>query len=215
MPLRQDRNSNLNPKSLRSDRAQRKDRIYIKLIVLSGLRMVNCRDVFKKISLVGRGGGLWTVLFVIAVLLPLPVSYASDEVGLLGDGNDGNRSDNVHLIQLYDKSGATIRAKDEKPEPFSTRRTCGECHNYDIISAGWHFHGGDTADDAGRKGEPLIIYDSGTRTVLPVSSRGWQGSFTPEQLGRPGLETQGRWNLRRPALRGSRTALRQNSMRFD
>ena len=102
----------------------------------------------------------------------------------LGDGDDGSRTNPVHLIPLFDKNGVMIRAEDEKAQPFSIRnKTCGDCHSYNIIRGGWHFNSADTNVPPGRPGEPWVMLDAGTRTVVPISSRGWPGTFKPEQLG--------------------------------
>ena len=69
------------------------------------------------------------LLFIfIASLAVYPVK-AEDPESLIGQGNDGNRSGPVHVIELLDGSGKKIRAKDADPKPFSTRKTCGKCHN--------------------------------------------------------------------------------------
>jgi len=60
----------------------------------------------------------------------------------LGDGHDGSLAAITHLISLYDEKGIAIKATDKQSRPVSMRKTCGECHNYDEIAAGWHFHSG-------------------------------------------------------------------------
>ncbi len=123
---------------------------------------------------------LLTVL--IASLLVYPVK-AEDPESLIGQGNDGNRSGPVHVIELFDDKGSKIRSKDADPKPFSTRKTCGECHDYEKIAAGWHFNGHDTDIEAGRPGEPWMLVDSKTRMQVPMSSCNWKGVFSPEQMG--------------------------------
>jgi hypothetical protein len=107
----------------------------------------------------------------------------AQETKRLGDGNDGNRSPYVHWIDLLDEKGVKIRAADKKPQPFSTRKTCGECHDYQAISRGWHFAGAEPNDPAGRPAQPWVLRDAKTRTQIPISPRGWKGAFTPEQIG--------------------------------
>lgn len=107
----------------------------------------------------------------------------SAETELLGDGNDGNRTPYVHLIDLLDENGVKIRAADQDPNPFSPRTTCGQCHNYKSISLGWHFAGPDPNVPRGRPSQPWVLRDAKTRTQIPISSRGWKGAFTPEQMG--------------------------------
>jgi len=111
-----------------------------------------------------------------------PVRAESGE-DLIGQGNDGNRSGPVHVMELFDDNGKQIRAKDADPKPFSTRKTCGECHDYEKIAMGWHFNGHNADIEAGRSGQPWVLTDSKTRTQVPITNRKWSGAFTPEQLG--------------------------------
>ena len=120
------------------------------------------------------------LLFVFVLVVLPEVKAASEE--LLGDGDDGNRTDAVHLMPLLDEKGLQIRAGDEKPAPVSMRTTCGECHDYGKITGGWHFTFSDPEVAGGRIGEPWVLQDSLTRTQLPISNRGWKGTFTPAQL---------------------------------
>lgn len=109
---------------------------------------------------------------------------AASESRLLGDGDDGNRTSPVHRIPLFDEKGVVIRANDEHPQPFSLRnKTCGDCHSYNIISGGWHFNSSDSNAPAGRPGEPWVLLDAETRTQIPISGRGWPGTYEPEQVG--------------------------------
>ena len=109
-------------------------------------------------------------------------SRAAEEGKGLGDGHDGNRAAITHLISLYDEKGIAIKATDRQPKPISMLKTCGECHNYNEIAAGWHFHSGGTNPPAGRNGEPWVLTDSVTRSQIPMSNRNWEGAYTPEQL---------------------------------
>lgn len=111
-----------------------------------------------------------------------PTEARSSE-NLIGQGNDGNRSKPIHLIGLFDDQGNQIRSADTAPKPFSTRKTCGQCHDYDVIASGWHFNGHDAAVDAGRPGQPWVRVDPKTRTQVPISGRNWKGAFTPEEMG--------------------------------
>jgi hypothetical protein len=120
-------------------------------------------------------------LFIICVLMVSAVK-AADEL-LIGEGNDGNRSGPVHVIELYDDQGKQIKASDTKPMPFSLKQTCGKCHNYKKISSGWHFNASDPNVPAGRPGEPWVLVDSKTRTQIPLSGRKWPGTFTSQQVG--------------------------------
>jgi nitrate/TMAO reductase-like tetraheme cytochrome c subunit len=117
-----------------------------------------------------------------AGLIACPLG-AQEKKELLGQGSDGNRSTPVHRIKLFDEHGKQIKATDENPEPFSTKRTCGQCHDYGQIVSGWHFNGHDVGIDAGRPGQPWVLTDVQARTQVPMSGRQWEGTFTPEQLG--------------------------------
>ncbi len=114
--------------------------------------------------------------------------YAAGKIGfcaeaLIGDGNDGNRSTPVHLIDLMDENGVKIRAADKDARPFSMSKTCGQCHSFDVISHGWHFQLSDPGQKDGRPGQPFVLTDTKTRTVLPISERNWPGVYSIEKLG--------------------------------
>lgn len=101
----------------------------------------------------------------------------------LGDESDGSRGVPVHVLKLFDEDGGIIRHDDQPLLPFSTKMTCGECHNYETISSGWHFNAGDPDVDPGRRGQPWIYVDKTTATQLPISLRDWPGTFKPAQIG--------------------------------
>lgn len=101
---------------------------------------------------------------------------------MLGDVSDGSRAVPVHLIKLYDEDGSVIRPNETHLLPFSTRETCGKCHDYQKISAGLHFSAGNPAVPAGRKGEPWVLTDPVTATQIPISQRGWSGTYLPGSL---------------------------------
>ena len=100
----------------------------------------------------------------------------------LGDGHDGNRTSITHLITLYDEAGLPIKATDKQPRPISMRNTCGECHDYDKMATGWHFHSGTTNVLSGRVGEPWVLTDSRVRTQIPISNRDWKGTYSPDDI---------------------------------
>lgn len=112
-----------------------------------------------------------------------PAMAATAEKGL-GDGNDGNRSEPVHWITLYDDLGNELKPGEKFPRPVSMKNTCGKCHDYATISGGWHFNSCRVPSDQSdpRVGEPWVLRDSATRTMIPVSNRGWDGAFRPEQI---------------------------------
>ena len=106
----------------------------------------------------------------------------------LGDITDGSRATPIHLIPLLaepmpDKEPDQIHPGDEPVLPFSTKATCGACHSYDTISAGWHFNAIDPNVAPGRNGQPWIFADPAAATQIPLSYRAWPGTFRPEQIG--------------------------------
>ncbi len=112
----------------------------------------------------------------------MPPAAAAEE--MLGDGNDGNRSGPVHVIEIFDEQGNQIKPSDAKMNPISLSQTCGKCHTMETISRGWHFQAALNGPlVGGRVGEPLVLADSETRTQIPVSDRGWSGTYSAKQLG--------------------------------
>ena len=96
---------------------------------------------------------------------------------------DGSRSKAAHRIPLYDERGQEIFPDDTPVLPFSTRMTCGPCHDYEAIRHGWHFNSPDAEVPAGRPGEPWVLVDEKTGTQLPVSNRAWPGAWRPRDCG--------------------------------
>jgi hypothetical protein len=129
-----------------------------------------------------------TVLTGFICLLVLCLSAAGAEPKLLGDESDGSLSPPPHLIPLYAENedgqkGVQITPDMEFPMPFSTRWSCSDCHNYDLVRKGWHFNTMDSNVPPGRPGEPWVYYDPGLCLQIPLSYRGWPGTFQPEQIG--------------------------------
>jgi hypothetical protein len=123
-------------------------------------------------------------LIFTAALYCLTIPAHADTSGkLIGDASDGSRSNFVHLIDLLDEEGEKIYLDDDPLLPFSTRQTCGECHSYDKIAAGWHFNANRTKVAPDRIGQAWIYVDRATATQLPLSYRSWPGTFGPEQAG--------------------------------
>jgi len=119
---------------------------------------------------------LWCVFAAVSVV-------ADSNEKLLGDRSSGTRSESVHLIELLDEQGQKISPEDELLMPFSTRQTCGQCHDYNAVAVGWHFNATDANVAAGRVGQPWIFVDARTATQIPLSYRRWPGTFRPEQIG--------------------------------
>ncbi|HEY3323371.1 MAG TPA: hypothetical protein VGP72_23145 [Planctomycetota bacterium] len=101
------------------------------------------------------------------------------------------RCPKVHRIPLLAPANAEwkadkpIKPADDPALPFSTRFTCGHCHEhpYDEIKKGWHFNASDPKVSAGRPGEPWVWSERDIGVQLPISERGWPGTFKPEEVG--------------------------------
>ena len=99
----------------------------------------------------------------------------------------------AHNIPLRDADGRIItppKPFDEKGQPqepratpYSPAQTCGKCHEYEMISRGWHFNAARGDAKAGRPGEPWIFTDPASHTQIPLSYRGWPGTFKPRDIG--------------------------------
>jgi len=101
----------------------------------------------------------------------------------VGDKSDGSRFHPVHLLKLYDEYGITIDPNDQFQQPFSTRQTCAtECHNYSIISDGFHFNFNNSDIENSRPSEPWIYTDPTTLSMIPISYRKNNGTFTPDEI---------------------------------
>jgi len=127
-------------------------------------------------------------LLVVSSALAASALAAEEAAKLLGDESDGSRAQPIHLIPLYaenDKGekGSQIDPNDPLAMPFSTRWTCGECHSYGMIHAGWHFNSVDANVPAGRPGEPWLYFNSKLGVQVPLSYRSWPGLHRPERLG--------------------------------
>ena len=127
-------------------------------------------------------------LISLLILSFVILGAANAQGNLLGDESDGSRSNFVHVIELLDENGQKIFHDDNPVVPFSTRSTCGSCHNYLKISSGWHSNQTLSTIKPGRAGEPWIFVDRDTRVQIPLSYRSWEGTFRPEQIGMSGWE---------------------------
>ncbi|MBN2492439.1 MAG: hypothetical protein JXQ29_16445 [Planctomycetes bacterium] len=96
---------------------------------------------------------------------------------------DGTRTLTAHRLPLYHAGGEKITLDDDPLLPFSTRVTCGRCHDYTKIRQGWHFSATDPAVRPGRPGEPWILFDRRIATQLALSYRGWPGTYRPGEVG--------------------------------
>jgi len=132
--------------------------------------------------------GLKLTGFLCLLVLSACAFAVETELKLLGDESDGSMSPPPHLIPVYAESetgekGEQITPDMEFPMPFSTRWSCSDCHNYNLVKKGWHFNVMDSNVPPGRPGEPWVYYDPGLCLQIPLSYRRWQGTFRPEQIG--------------------------------
>jgi hypothetical protein len=96
---------------------------------------------------------------------------------------DGSRATPVHRIPVFDEDGQQIIPGVEYALPFSARNTCGKCHDYETVLKGWHFNASRDETDSGRPGEPWVWLDEKTGTQIPLSYRGWEGTWHPSETG--------------------------------
>ena len=95
---------------------------------------------------------------------------------------DGSRATPVHQIPLKDELNQVIVPTESNPLPYSSRYTCEPCHDYAKIRQGLHFDAA-AAPSAGRPGEPWVLVDEKTGTMLPLSYQNQKGAWNPADLG--------------------------------
>lgn len=96
---------------------------------------------------------------------------------------DGGRVVPVHRLALNDEFGDTIIPGAQNALPLSTRKTCGQCHDYDTIAGGWHFNMSSTNAVCGYPAQPWFLIDSITGSQIPMSLRKWPGLYKPAEIG--------------------------------
>src|SRR3990172_3464015 len=121
--------------------------------------------------------------FTLALLARLLGRIAAQTQENGGDIADGNKSVPVHLLKLYDEFVHVIKLDDRPVFPFSPKQTCRKCHDYEKIRRGWHFNAADSGVAAGRPGEPWIFVDRMAAIQIPLSQRGWRGTYSPSAVG--------------------------------
>ncbi len=94
-----------------------------------------------------------------------------------------SRSQYVHWIDLYDATDTKIDPSDPNAPPYSPVFTCGRCHDYEAIAHGYHFNAMQKPAPTSRAGEAWIWTDPRTGTQIPLSYRGWPGTYDPRGLG--------------------------------
>lgn len=120
----------------------------------------------------------------ISVLVAGIVGYCVDATAAdQGVLQSNSRRPYTHRITLYNEEGRAIDPAAKDPGIFSMTGTCSKCHDVSTISEGWHFNAVDPEVDPGRPGEPWILTDERTKTQLPISYRGWKGTWNPDKIG--------------------------------
>jgi hypothetical protein len=124
---------------------------------------------------------------LILTLLLASTVFAAEEQ-MLGDNPDGSRTPATHLIPMLaeplpGRQPDQIYPTDNPLQPFSTKATCGACHDYNAVSSGWHFNYIDPNVTPGRIGQAWFFTDPMIATQIPLSYRNWPGTFRPQQLG--------------------------------
>jgi hypothetical protein len=115
-------------------------------------------------------------ILLVALLLISGAAFA----GLVHTDSD---AEYLHRVNLFNSEGEIILPDSDPPQPYDPNRTCGKCHNYPVISYGWHFNPHVEEVDPGRPGEPHFLTDELTHTQLPLSYRNWPGVFSPNDIG--------------------------------
>lgn len=121
----------------------------------------------------------WLIVAAAGTVIGLGVSISAKE-----NLKTESRMPHLHHVALKDSAGNTITMPKSTTQParanaYSTARSCAECHEYGTIGNGWHFNAGREGVSGGRPGEPWILTDTATHTQIPLSYRGWKGTFVP------------------------------------
>ncbi len=96
---------------------------------------------------------------------------------------DGGRVIPVHRIALNDEFGDMIVPGTQNVLPVSTRKTCGQCHDYDTIAGGWHFNMSNPSAVPGRPAQPWFLIDAVSGSQIPMGLRNWPGLYKPSEIG--------------------------------
>ena len=145
------------------------------------------------------------VLATMVAMLCLSICNSSSTFAQQKFKETRSKSQYTHYLPIYDSKGFQIKPDAESPNPYSPTQTCKKCHDYKSISHGYHFNAADilaygkksdaktAAKDAdknavankqnhGRPGEPWILSNAGLGTQIPMSYRGWEGTYHPDDL---------------------------------
>src|SRR5687768_10626041 len=121
-------------------------------------------------------------LFVVPLLVLCCVPCAWAQIAGENNRKADSRAPFVHRININDERGLAITPT-ETLRPYSPMATCSPCHPTVSISHGWHFNAMQRNMPSGRNGEPWIFTDPTTRSIIPLSYRGWIGSRKPAEAG--------------------------------
>ncbi|MDD4101676.1 MAG: hypothetical protein PHU80_03475 [Kiritimatiellae bacterium] len=116
-------------------------------------------------------------LFYITLALAAAATFAAVESHW-----DGGRNVPVHRLALNDEFGDKIVPGAPNALPMSTRKTCGQCHDYDTIASGWHSNMS-AAQEPGRPAQPWFLVDPLSGSQIPMSLRDWPGTHKPSDIG--------------------------------
>ena len=131
----------------------------------------------------GRPGPRRAAGLALAVAATLSFAAAAQAKPERQVSPDPSRSKPVHLIEMFDAEGKKIDPGAKDAPPISQQVTCNKCHDHEIIRGGWHFNFSDPNVAPGRPGQPWVFSDVATGTQIPVSGRGWPGTYKPADIG--------------------------------
>jgi hypothetical protein len=91
-------------------------------------------------------------------------------------------------VKLLDENGVKIDPTAKNVKPYSSRKTCGACHDYDTISLGYHFQmGADRISDNFGKpfGKPWVLSDGmvGKQFHMSYLTLARKRNFSEAELG--------------------------------
>ncbi len=117
------------------------------------------------------------------ILFSLLALAAGSTFAVVESHYDGGRVIPVHRLALNDEFGDAIVPGTQNVLPVSTRKTCGQCHDYDTIAGGWHFNMSRTNGVCGRPSEPWFLIDPVSGSQIPMGLRDWPRLYKPSEIG--------------------------------
>ncbi|MFO7936036.1 MAG: cytochrome c3 family protein [Kiritimatiellia bacterium] len=116
------------------------------------------------------------------IAISLLITAVTAAFGVVPSHWDGGRNTPLHKLALRDSFDDEILPNSPTALPLSTRNTCGQCHDYETISSGWHFNASSTNVCPGRISQPWFLIDKTTGSQIPMSLRSWDGLYEPDDL---------------------------------